>query len=177
MQKIHSLVFIFGIRGWVIWLEGWGFKKVSGTDSHSVGVLEGAPGLRLYLKGLREGLLGVKQSFPGEQGFVGEAWVLKNNHPISAAFRKVYLPLCHTPRQVTKPASVSLPHLLDPMTSQAVVPGRAEVEDRKWGSSGPSPRVAQVTSAYIHPIDTDSLPWPQLQRSWDPWLSCVPEGS
>ena len=73
MQKIHSLVFIFGIRGWVIWLEGWGFKKVSGTDSHSVGVLEGAPGLRLYLKGLREGLLGVKQSFPGEQGFVGEA--------------------------------------------------------------------------------------------------------
>lgn len=49
------------------------------------------------------------------------------------------------------------------------------MEDRKWGSSGPSPRVAQVTSAYIHPIDTDSLPWPQLQRSWDLWLSCVPE--
>lgn len=76
-----------------MWLEGRGFKEGNGTDSHSVVVVEGAPGLRLYLKGLRECLLGVKQSFPGEQGFVGEAWVLKNNHPNSAALQKVYLPL------------------------------------------------------------------------------------
>lgn len=67
-------------------------KKGSGTDSHSVVVVEGAPGLRLYLKGLRECLVGVKQSFPGEQGFVGDAWVLKNNYPNSEALQKVYLP-------------------------------------------------------------------------------------
>lgn len=27
----------------------------------------------------------------------------------------------------------------------------------------------------LHPLDTDSLPWPQLQRSWELWLRCVPE--
>ena len=138
-----------------------------------MGVLEGAPGLRL--KGLGECLLGVKQSFPGEQGFVGEAWVLKNNHPNSAAFRKVYLPLLSHPEAGHKARLC----LVTSRPGSPDFPGCSAGEGRgggshKWGSSGPSPRVAQVTSAYIHPIDTDSLPWPQLQRSWDPWLSCVP---
>ena len=87
-----------------MWLEGRGFKEGNGTDSHSVVVVEGAPGLRLYLKGLRECLVGVKQSFPGEQGFVGKAWVLKNNHPNSVALQKVYLPLLsHSGRSQSPP--------------------------------------------------------------------------
>lgn len=57
-----------------MWPEGHGFAEDDdGMGSHSVVVVEGVPGLRLYLKGLKELLTVMKQNFPGEQGFVGEA--------------------------------------------------------------------------------------------------------
>ena len=57
-----------------MWPEGRGSEEDDGIGIHSVVVVvEGVPGLRLHLKGLRECLTVTKQNFPGELGFVGEA--------------------------------------------------------------------------------------------------------